>query len=199
MSIYQFDFCYSDPHYGHTNIIKYCDRPFSDVDHMKWEMIARYNAMVRTDQTVLWFGDCAMGGIDLSKVLDKLNGKKLLIRGNHDKSTERMLGAGFESVYDGPLYHTIGGFDFVLSHYPPKTYQDPHDSRYQDRKPMLKDKEICIHGHTHETIQVDVARRRIHVGVDAWNYAPVPMEEVLKLASTIEYDTDSQNIQLGDE
>jgi calcineurin-like phosphoesterase family protein len=43
---------YSDPHFGHTNIIKYCDRPFASVDEMNEELVARYNASVGPDDFV---------------------------------------------------------------------------------------------------------------------------------------------------
>jgi calcineurin-like phosphoesterase family protein len=45
---------YSDPHYGHFNILKYCGRPFSSIQEMNREFIARYNSKIGPSDTVLW-------------------------------------------------------------------------------------------------------------------------------------------------
>lgn len=174
---------YSDPHYGHKNIIEYCKRPFEDVEHMQREMIARYNAMIGPDDTVVWCGDCAMGQKKLDRlrgVLAALNGVKWLVRGNHDYEPAAMLSAGFSVVAD-VLFLRIAGRICRVYHYPPAwadtlVHVKDGTDRYAAVRPPEVEGEIIIHGHTH----VPHVRERnlIHVGVDAWNYAPAPIEEV---------------------
>ena len=177
-----FDFLYSDPHFGHQNIIKYANRPFTDANEMNRELVKRYNEVVQKHHTVLWMGDCTFRwGEQFHIIMKKLNGKKLLILGNHDKSKRQMLSYGFEAVMDGPVHWRE---KYILSHYPPRKANymgERSDVRYYDRRPAPHPGEIVIHGHTHEKIQFD--KNRIHVGVDAWDYYPVPLEKVLAFSS----------------
>ena len=94
-------FFYSDPHFGHKNVIKYCNRPFEDVAHMKEELIRRYNEVVGPNDLVYWLGDCFFCGVkEATEIMARLNGKKVLIRGNHDRKSEKMLQIGFDAVLE---------------------------------------------------------------------------------------------------
>lgn len=55
------DFFTSDTHFGHVNIIKYCNRPFGSVPEMNAAMIAGWNRHVGPDDTVYHLGDFALG------------------------------------------------------------------------------------------------------------------------------------------
>ena len=75
----------SDHHFGHQNIIKYCDRPFGGVEHMNAEMIRKWNEVVAPEDLVWHLGDVAMGKRHrLPEYRAQLNGRIHLIRGNHD-------------------------------------------------------------------------------------------------------------------
>ena len=77
----------ADLHLGHVNIIEYCDRPFSDVDSMNEAIVERWNQTVAAEDRVLVLGDVAMGRIDDTlKIARRLNGVKVLLTGNHDRS-----------------------------------------------------------------------------------------------------------------
>ena len=54
----------ADLHFGHANIIRYCDRPFADVDEMNWRLVRRWNATVAPTDEVWVLGDVAMGRLD---------------------------------------------------------------------------------------------------------------------------------------
>lgn len=175
---------YSDPHYGHANIIEHAHRPFADVDDMNAELEERYRAAVGPNDHVLWFGDCAWTGFDLKALLSRLPGRKSLIIGNHDGSKRRMLNAGFELVAD-QLTVVLAGQTATLCHYPPlnATYGGrEYDDRFVARRPAEPAKgQLVVHGHTHELTCWD--GRRVHIGVDAWDFAPVPVHTLeLKLA-----------------
>jgi calcineurin-like phosphoesterase family protein len=170
---------YSDPHFGHKNIIKYAGRPFADVPTMNQGLIDRYNAVIDPDDTVMWLGDCAfMSSKKFKEIMERLNGRKLLIRGNHDHSPGKMVKMGFDLVLD-ECHMVIADRICRLKHYP---YLDGepqdcrHDDRYADRRPPKVDGEILIHGHTHSAIKF--YKNMVHVGVDAWNCGPALYEEV---------------------
>lgn len=81
-------FVYSDAHFGHKNILQFepCRATAMRIDgfddHTEW-LINNFNSTVSDDDTVLILGDLAFNGI--AEVLPRLNGKKYLILGNHDR------------------------------------------------------------------------------------------------------------------
>ena len=77
----------SDLHFGHKNIIKYENRPFNSVEEMDEELIRRWNNKVGKNDEVYILGDFAFAsGRRVNELLDRLNGRKYLLRGNHDHS-----------------------------------------------------------------------------------------------------------------
>lgn len=174
----QFDAFYSDPHFAHANIIKYVNRPFDDVEHQIEELVYRYNQVVSHEDHVLWLGDCFFP--KQWKTLDHLNGKKYLLRGNHDKrmTDTRLLRMGFEVVYSTHFAYWLEGHPVRFSHYPYEGYSD--DLRYPDRRPPREPGVTLIHGHTHESIRFS-HEKTVHVGVDGWDYRPATKDEVLDI------------------
>ena len=78
-------FIISDTHFSHKNILKYESRPFDDVDHMDSEMIRRWNSVVSPNDLVFHLGDVIIAGAKRAEyILPQLNGRKILIEGNHD-------------------------------------------------------------------------------------------------------------------
>lgn len=73
----------ADTHLDHRNIIKYCHRPFKSVDEMNETIVRNWNQVVSSGDCVLFLGDLAFRRFDYW--LGKLNGEKVIIRGNHDK------------------------------------------------------------------------------------------------------------------
>ena len=74
----------SDHHFYHSNIIKYCNRPFATVEDMNEEMIKRWNEIVQPQDIVYYLGDFSLAKRPVELFLPRLNGEKLLIMGNHD-------------------------------------------------------------------------------------------------------------------
>ena len=168
-----FDFFYSDPHFGHDNIIQFCGRPFADVTAMNHELVHRYNARVRQDQIVLWTGDCFFGSPkEFAVLLKAMNGAKVLVRGNHDYSGTRMKEVGFSEVHKS-LEFEMEGHKFRAQHHPirPEQVGGP----------------TIVHGHTHSPSKG--TSQSVHVGVDAWDYYPVSKAEVLAIVrEEVEYE-----------
>jgi calcineurin-like phosphoesterase family protein len=165
----------SDTHFFHSRIIQYCNRPFSSVEEMNETMISNWNSKVGHQDTVYFLGDFAFA--DQTKVkwlLETLNGNIHLCRGNHDKPLNNFH-SYFTSVFDLKTIkiqdQTIeGGIrPIVMCHYPLLSWDR---QRYQS---------IHLYGHCHGSIKFDPKIRRLDVGVDVHNFAPISFEEVLAI------------------
>ena len=84
-------FC-SDHHFNHTNILSFINysgekvRPeFSTVEQMNEVMIENHNARVKPNDKVYFLGDVGFNTASLDTILPRLNGKKRLILGNHER------------------------------------------------------------------------------------------------------------------
>lgn len=168
---------YSDPHFGHKRICEYCNRPFSSVEEMTREFIARYNSRIGTNDTVLWGGDCFFCPFtEARQIMSALNGSKMTMRGNHDRGPGTMAAMGFDVVMDQCVID-IAGQTVRVCHYP------YNDARYPDRSPRQDKHELLIHGHTHSPDRVN--GKMIHIGVDAWDYRPAMWEEIEEIVVRI--------------
>ncbi len=176
-----FDFIWSDPHFGHANVIKYSERPFVDVAEMDAALIANYVRNVGSKNTVLWVGDCSFHSFDrTAKIVAGLPGRKVLVLGNHDRSAAQMARLGFEVVTDR-LTLTIAGRVVRVSHLPYRDMDSREvatrsegDEKREKGLPVWErrgSEEWLLHGHTHSKKRRD--GQAIHVGVDAWDFAPV--------------------------
>lgn len=181
-----FDFFYSDPHFGHEAVIGYSGRPFGSAVEMDEELVRRYNARVGPDHVVCWVGDCFFHRLDRAcEIMEELNGRKVLVKGNHDRSNTWMLKVGFDVVVDR-LYVRMAGRNVLVCHYPyahARRRSGQPDLRYPERRPKPQKGEALIHGHTHSEIRCQGSM--IHVGVDAWDYAPASIDDVWRLVELI--------------
>ena len=108
-------FVIADTHFGHENVIKYCNRPFKDVDGMNYCLIKNWNETVSNNDTVFMLGDFAFGREAVEKIVPRLNGRKILIKGNHDTyPNEFYRKCGFEEVSKYPILFEF----FLMSHEP---------------------------------------------------------------------------------
>jgi calcineurin-like phosphoesterase family protein len=178
----------ADTHFGHANIIKYCDRPFDSVESMRIGLVERWNAVVAPDDRVLVLGDFALGRIDETLgVLPELNGTKHLVVGNHDRPfdpdpqrraewTARYLAAGFCSVVPGTIGLTLAGrYPVLVGHFP--YAGDSHgEDRYAEQRPFDSGLPI-VHGHVHTNWRLN--GRQFNAGVDVNDYSPVSEDAVV--------------------
>lgn len=181
----------SDLHFGHRNIIEYCNRPFSSVDDMNAGLVSRWNDVVGDDDEVWVLGDVCMGKIDESLGLVKrLAGHKRLLVGNHDrmfagKDPSVWRGryyreAGFEEILEGEHTIKIGGKDVVMCHFP-YVGDSRGSDRFTEYRPTDQGK-FLLHGHVHDRWRQE--GRMINVGVDAWAGAPVSLSCVEELIAS---------------
>ncbi len=119
----------SDHHFGHTNIIKFSERPFKDVQEMNEELIKRWNEKIQPNDRVYHLGDVGLGNADeLGEILKQLNGKIYLIKGNHESAALKHANR-FEWIKD---YFELGVADedapngkrkIILLHYAMKVWR----------------------------------------------------------------------------
>ena len=158
-------FLIGDCHFGHRNIIKYCNRPFDNVEEMTEGLIKNWNSVVGKNDIVYVVGDFALCGkqkiIEIGK---RLNGRKRLILGNHDSaSIATYREAGFEFVYN----HSIVLDDFfIVSHVPLVGISE--------NAPFAN---IFAHVHDDPTYK-DFSCRSFCVSAERINYTPVWFEVV---------------------
>ncbi len=172
----------SDIHWGHAGVIKYCDRPFADVNEMNEALIKNWNNSVKPEDTIYVLGDMALCPYkEFEPIAKRLNGTKYLIQGNHDHySISQYERAGFKVFLEVKM--KIAGQTVRLSHYPyalpwwkrPFAYKS--ELRFLDRRPPKIKGEWLMHGHTHTKYKI--ADNRLHVGVDANNFRPVSFKEI---------------------
>jgi len=170
----------SDTHWGHTNILEFCNRPYKNVEEMNHCLIDNWNKKVPADGLVFHLGDFAWGGYPFWKnIRDQLNGKIILIKGNHDEKNLTTTGA--QELFEHVAYQMkirVEGRAIYLNHNPflcyGGTYRDPKGLVYQ------------AFGHVHSgpgAKGLDVERLGVlfptqyDVGVDNNNYEPISWAE----------------------
>lgn len=153
----------SDTHFGHKKVIEFEreHRPFATIEDHDKELVARWNATVRTKDTVWHLGDVFFGGRDAHGILQSLNGTKRLVLGNHDAYPIAVYQQYFAKVFGAAELRGC-----ILTHVPVHPYQ--LDKRYR----------LNIHGHLHSK-KLDDPRYRC-VSVEQTNLAPMALDEVLR-------------------
>lgn len=182
----------SDHHFYHTNVIKYCNRPFSTVEEMNEEMVRRWNTLVSPGDLVYYLGDFSLSRRAAELFVPRLNGNIFLIAGNHDhchpahakkpekqkKMISEYLRYGFQSVVTD--YYTLAvdqDLNLLLCHMP---YSGDSGDKERYAKYRPKDQGMwLLHGHVHNAWKVK--GRQINVGADVWSFAPVSLDEILAI------------------
>ena len=164
----------SDLHFFHQNAIEFGRRPYQSWQEMNEGLIENWNQAVGPEDEVYILGDLTMKGPRQAlEVLGRLNGKKFMIRGNHDHFLNK---AAFEESVFGWIkdYHRMvyQGQRIVLFHYPIEEW----DQKFRGA--------IHLHGHQHNPPEYNLNNkkngfRRYDVGVDANGWRPVSIEEIL--------------------
>lgn len=159
----------SDTHFGHANIIRYCNRPFRDVTEMNEALIERWNGRVRPGDTIFHLGDFGFGSQqNLQAVLDRLQGDKHFILGNHDKTGRTLKGWGSVQHY---RELSLEGARLVLFHYGARVWNGSHHGS------------LMLYGHSHGTLPGD--SQSLDVGTDCWEYTPVTLEQIKRRLATL--------------
>jgi calcineurin-like phosphoesterase family protein len=169
-------FLVSDTHFGHAGVCRFTHedtgvkiRPWTDPDEMDEDMVRMWNETVRPNDKVYHLGDVVINRKAL-KILHRLNGDKVLIRGNHDIFRDEEYRTHFRELR---AYHVMNGM--ILSHIPIHTES-------------LGRFGVNIHGHLHtRRVMMDNGYRgqvidpRYHcVCVEQTDFRPILFEDVIK-------------------
>lgn len=191
----------SDTHYGHQNIIRYCDRPYDSVDEMNADLVARAANMLDDGDELWHLGDVALGTLtDSLPHLARIPVGVTLVAGNHDRChpCNGSRGERFVEIYRDTcrlsslvLTNTSltlsNGLSVHVSHFP---YADPRLAGREQRHGEVIDDKFApwrvpddgswlLCGHVHGSWRQQ--GRMINVGVDAWGGDPVSETEVIAL------------------
>ena len=171
-------FLVSDTHFGHAGVCRFTRndgvtklRPWTDPAEMDEAMVAAWNERVRPNDKVYHLGDVVINRRALP-ILNRLNGDKILIRGNHDIFKDEDYTPYFRSLRG---YHVMNGM--ILSHIP---IHSESLGRFG----------VNIHGHLHANRVMlpgfngkitDIVDTRYHcVCVEQTDFAPILFEDVIK-------------------
>lgn len=149
-----------DTHFGHGNILKYepAYRPFSSIEEHDETLVKNWNSAVNPTDTVWHFGDVVFGRGSL-KILERLNGHKRLILGNHDTASFAELEKYFSTIVPYAKYKGV-----LLSHIPVHPCQI---GRYRGN----------IHGHMHGKDVGDP--RYFNISAEKINLTPILLDKVI--------------------
>ena len=163
----------SDTHFGHRNIIEYCDRPFKDTVQMNMAIRDNWNSTVKDGDVVYHLGDVYMGWNEPQEIgpfLSSLKGRKRLILGNHDNGKDQILQRAFQKIM---IWRMFPEFGLLLTHVP------VHESALfrgatgnEENPPKL----LNVHGHIHEKASPTKDHR--NVSVEQIGYRPINIDEL---------------------
>lgn len=157
-------FFVSDLHFGHSNIIKFTDngkpiRPYSSLEEMHEALINNWNSVVRSKDDLVY----VLGDVTINKkflpMIASCNGRKKLVRGNHDNAKTDEYLKYFESIYGVKVLS-----DMILSHVP------------LHRESVVPRMGTNVHGHLHTQDIPDGAY--YNVSVENIDFTPIEMDQL---------------------
>jgi calcineurin-like phosphoesterase family protein len=134
-------------------------------------LIRNWNSVVGPDDLVYHLGDILFGRDerDFDRVLNRLNGRIILIKGNHDRMTMQFRNKFLEYHHSGMLETKIEGQQVTLCHYAMRVWNKSHRGAFH------------LYGHSHGTLPDDPNSLSFDVGVDCHNYTPITWEKVKQI------------------
>jgi calcineurin-like phosphoesterase family protein len=166
----------SDLHWGHRNIMNFCPesraRFNNDLAYMNEAMVTEWNELIEPEDLVYVLGDVAfMSGSDAAKIVNRLNGTKILVEGNHDRKALKDVHfrGAFKEVHKY-LDITYAGTKVVMLHYPIAEWDQMHRGS------------VHFHGHLHGSISGMEKYRCRDMGMDATGAIAITMEHAIASA-----------------
>lgn len=181
----------SDHHFGHNNIIQYCNRQFRSVEEMNDAMVEYWNETVTPNDEVYYLGDFSLRYEYFKMFCPRLKGKIFFVPGNHDQCWGKSSWTEEKRATRIKMYEDCGvavlpkiltknfeGTHFVLSHLPYGGARETDERDFGKHHP--KDEgSYLLHGHVHNAWKKN--GRQINVGADVWNFRPVSLKQIHEL------------------
>ena len=167
-------FLIADTHFGHSNIIEYEKRPFHNAAKMDYELIKLWNSVVSKNDIVYVLGDFTLSRDKsfIKSVAEQLNGKKILIMGNHDsRKPKDYIECGFDAAIQKPIMVEPG---VILMHEP-----------FLDNI-FIGPNYIYFYGHVHSKQSImENYPNCMCVSVERINYKPINLDECINKIQNI--------------
>jgi calcineurin-like phosphoesterase family protein len=161
------DFFTSDLHLGHKHVIEYCNRPFSSVEEMDEVIINNWNSVISKCDRVFILGDLLFdyGGGSYEKIIKRLQGRKYLVEGNHDKFKKEEMGKLFPEGFGKMKVYKNKGIHITLCHYAMRVWPLSHYNTWH------------LFGHSHGFLEPE--GKSWDIGVDNNKFMPLNLDEVV--------------------
>lgn len=164
-------FYISDTHFHHANILNFMTkeglplRPFRSVHEMNQYVLNQWNSVVSDEDTVVHLGDVSMKNTHKwMEIISELNGRKILIKGNHDSGKLNVYSRYFDDIRSYEVKHLPDGRLVIFSHIPIRVDGGRFD--------------FNVHGHTHSNDIPD--DRYMNICVEKINYTPIEWNDIVK-------------------
>lgn len=157
----------SDEHYGHSNIIKYCNRPFSNVYEMNKTLVENHNKKVKDKDTTVHAGDFSLSSYEKVKEhILNLKGKHIFLKGSHDQWIKKYEKETGERVHEILELNVTNTLHVVVCHYSMRVWPRSHFGSIQ------------LFGHSHGKLNPLI--NQYDIGVDSNNFEPLSISEILR-------------------
>lgn len=180
----------SDLHFDHTNVIKFDNRPFKDVEEMNNTLINNWNSVVKKNDIVYVLGDFCFGNTErTNELFNQLSGKIILIRGNHDRilHTQANKNKVLQMVDYKEVKDTAFGKEYrvYMSHYfMPlfRSHRYPNSVHLYGHVHNSDEWEFCkeVAEQTKNRYKTDAKYFNVGCMLDYINYTPRTLEQILK-------------------
>lgn len=137
-----------------------------------WEkIVSNWNSTASSKDTIIIIGDFAWRNV--RTWLNRLNGKKIMVLGNHDRLS-RVDMAQFTEVIGGTrkgapgiLERTIDKTPVCFCHYPLDSWNASCHGSWQ------------LHGHCHGNMPENPDKMQFDVGMDVWDFKIIPWDVIV--------------------
>jgi calcineurin-like phosphoesterase family protein len=180
----------SDHHFGHTNILKFCDRPFTSIEEMNEELINRWNEKISKEDEVYHLGDFALTTNESFKeITDRLNGTIYLVVGNHEGAAlnNRKRFKWIKDYYELKVQDEEGknGVQrIILFHYAMRVWRGDYRGSWH------------LYGHSHNNLPDKEDSLSFDIGVDCHDFYPLEYREVKGIMQGKKWSPPFDNIEI---
>ena len=166
-------FC-SDTHFFHKSICKYSNRPYGNLEEMHNDIVSKFNSKITPKDTLILIGDITFGDLpETKKILDAINGHKILVCGNHDDSDTEKLFSNHSDFLKLRVFDLNNEkHNLVLCHYALRVWHKSHHGS------------ISLYGHSHGSLPGE--GKQMDVGVDTNNMYPYSFDEIMERMNNID-------------